>query len=108
MKANRAWITMATNRKGNNTSQNTGSNTSTANASGQHSSARMQKPINTSSVFIRRLNYNEFVCGQGQAVAKRMECAQIAGAVVCQWTVGKREQAPRTPYASRLYIPLEI
>src|SRR6266566_4620872 len=33
--------------------------------------------------------------------AKRMECVQLAGAVVWGWPAGKREQAPRTPYASR-------
>ncbi|MEY2429887.1 MAG: hypothetical protein QOJ40_2772 [Verrucomicrobiota bacterium] len=52
MKANRASITMATNRKGNNTSQNTGSKISTANASGQHNITRMQKALNKNSVFI--------------------------------------------------------
>src|SRR5271169_2253989 len=34
-------------------------------------------------------------------VAKRMECVQLAGAFLLDGPVGKREQAPRTPYASR-------
>jgi serine protease Do len=33
--------------------------------------------------------------------AKRLECVQLAGAVVRRGTVRKREQAPRTPNASR-------
>ena len=33
--------------------------------------------------------------------AKRLECVQLAGAVVRRETVRKREQAPRTPNASR-------
>src|SRR2546427_516956 len=34
-------------------------------------------------------------------LAKRMECVQLAGAFVWFWTDQKREQAPRTPHASR-------
>ena len=33
--------------------------------------------------------------------AKRMECVQLAGAIVSPMAVQKREQAARTPYASR-------
>ena len=33
--------------------------------------------------------------------AKRLECVQLAGAVVRRGEVQKREQAPRTPNASR-------
>src|ERR1035437_6631153 len=34
-------------------------------------------------------------------LAKRLECVQLAGAVVRHGAVRKREQAPRTPNASR-------
>jgi hypothetical protein len=33
--------------------------------------------------------------------AKRMECARLAGAFWVYWYPSEREQAPRTPYASR-------
>src|ERR1035437_1214160 len=41
------------------------------------------------------------VAQQTLKCAKRLECVQLAGAVVSWGAVGKREQAPRTPNASR-------
>src|SRR5207253_1359732 len=44
----------------------------------------------------------------GANFAKRMECVQLAGAVEWLQTHRKREQAPRTPYASRGILPQKI
>src|SRR6266508_1761941 len=37
-------------------------------------------------------------------VSKRLECVQLAGAFGAAWSCGKREQAPRTPNASRDWL----
>src|SRR6266545_3729370 len=42
--------------------------------------------------------------GQTVHVAKRLECVQLAGAFGSAWGCGKREQAPRTPNASRDFV----
>src|SRR6266508_287702 len=64
------------------------------------SAASVAQTSKSSSIGRNRREARRFFVYASQ-VAKRLECVQLAGAVGSAWGVGKREQAPRTPNASR-------
>src|SRR6266508_863210 len=64
------------------------------------SAASVAQTSKSSSIGRNRREARRFFVYSSQ-VAKRLECVQLAGAVGSAWGVGKREQAPRTPNASR-------